>query len=336
MTYNSSAHNIVNKDDVNNAKKEVVMRRKQRFGLLLMLMSVTACAPVVYDATYHKHRTPTHVVVRSTHSQPSRHHEPVYRQIHPIEITLYAGNTYLGVNFQPIQIVIADGEYVKIPIRNKRGRQTIIYAHYHEKSLHFDADRNCRNLHGSSKYKYDKRWNKGRKYTRINAGKDYDLTGLQLRIRNVPTGKRQTTKYESTKVINQKVIILNNSGKKSSKQQVTRVLVKNNGKKPSIHNKQLMIDSHPAKASDYYARDKQMNKAKTLTTKETLVVKAVKKAKRPVIVERISRHRQKKDDLIHKRGKKQSEEIIVKNKSQLIKADHKTGTRNIKSRSTKR
>ena len=323
------------------------MRRKQRFGLFLMLMSVTACAPVVYDATYHKHRTPTHVVVRATHSQPRHHHGPVYQQVHPIEVTLYAGNTYLGFNFQPIQIVIADGEYVAIPIRNKRGRQTIIYAHYHKNSLHFDADRNCRNLHGSSRYKYDKRWDKGHKYTHINAGKDYDLTGLQLRIRNVPTGKRQTRKYESTKVINQNVIILNNNGKKPTKQRVTRVLIKNNNEKLSVQKQQHSIDSRPTKATDYYSHDKQRNKTKSLTTsKKKLVVKAVKKAKRPTIVEKISRHDQSKyhkdvpqktgvkNNVLNKRMKRQKKELIVKNKNRPIEPDRKAGTRNKKSRSS--
>ena len=323
------------------------MRRKQRFGLFLMLMSVTACAPVVYDATYHKHRTPTHVVVRATHSQPRHHHGPVYQQVHPIEVTLYAGNTYLGVNFQPIQIVITDGEYVAIPIRNKRGRQTIIYAHYHKNSLHFDSDRNCRNLNGSSRYKYDKRWDKGHKYAHINAGKDYDLTGLQLRIRNVPTGKRQTRKYESTKVINQNVIILNNNGKKPTKQRVTRVLIKNNNEKLSVQKQQHSIDSRPTKATDYYSHDKQRNKTKSLTTsKKKLVVKAVKKAKRPTIVEKISRHDQSKyhkdvpqktgvkNNVLNKRMKRQKKELIVKNKNRPIEPDRKAGTRNKKSRSS--
>ena len=324
------------------------MRRKQRFGLFLMLMSLTACTPVVYDATHYQHRTPTHVIVRSTHTQPSRHHEPVYHKVQSIEVTLYAGNTYLGVNFQTIKIVIADGEYVEIPIRNKRGRQTKIYAHYHQKSLHFDADRNCRNLYGSSRYKYDKRWDKGHKYTRINAGKDYDLTGLQLRIRNVTTGKRQTKKNELTKVTNQNVIIINNS-KNQTKQTVTRVLKKNSGKDPSVQKQRRSIDSRPTKTRDYYSQDKQKNKAKTLITKKKSVVKAVKKAKRPAIVEKISRQTQSKfvknisqdsavknNGSIHKHKKRQDDEFIVNNKGQSIKAHRKEGTSETKSRAVKR
>jgi hypothetical protein len=309
-----------------------------------MLMSLTACAPVVYDATHYQHRTPTHVIVRSTHTQPSRYHQPVYHQVHPIEVTLYAGNTYLGVSFQPIKIVIADGEYVEIPIRNKRGRQTKIYAHYHQKSLHFDADRNCRSLYGSSKYKYDKRWGKGHKYTRINAGKDYDFNGLQLRIRNVPTGKRQAKKNELPKVIGKKVVVRNNYVKKPIKQQVNRVLVKDNGEKPSIRKQNHSIDRRSTKVSDYYAQDKQRNKVKVLTTKVKSVVKADKKVKRPAIIERINRHEKSKyvrdtsqkpavknNGLIHKREKKQTVEVIVKNKNQSTKADREVEKRNKKS-----
>lgn len=165
------------------------MMRAKRFGLVLMLMSVTACAPVVYEATY---REPAgHASVYSTYSQPSYYYEPVYQRIHSIEVTLYADNTYLGVYFQPIHLVIADGEYVEIPIRNRRGRHRKIYAHYHQNNLHFDADRNCRKIHGSSRYKYDQRWDKGHKYSRINLGNDYDLTGLRLEIRKAPNGRRQ-------------------------------------------------------------------------------------------------------------------------------------------------
>ena len=304
------------------------MRRKQRFGLFLMLMSLTACAPVVYDATHYQHRTPTHVVIRATHSQPSRHHKPVHHQVQPIEVTLYAGNTYLGVSFQPIQIVIADGEYVKIPIRNKRGRKTIIYAHYHKKSLHFDADRNCRNLHGSSRYTYDKRWDKGYKYTHMSAGKDYDLTGMQIRIRNTPAGKR-LVKNEQSKVISKKVIVRNNNGKKPTKQQVNRVLVKDNGEKPSIRKQQRSFDIRSTKAKS--------------------VVKADKKVKRPAIIERINRHEQSKhvintpqkpavknNDLKRKRENKQTVEVVVKSKNQSTKADRKVVNRNIKSQSGKR
>jgi hypothetical protein len=314
-----------------------------------MLMSVTACAPVVYDATHYKHRTTTHVIVRSTHSQPSRHHEPVYHQVPSIEVTLYAGNTYLGVNFQSIQIVIADGEYVGIPIRNKRGRQTIIYAHYHQRNLHFDSDRNCRNLRGSSRYKYDKRWDKGRKYTYINAGKDYDLTGLQIRVRNLPTGKHQTKRNTLTKVVNQKVIVLKNNNKKPVKQQVTKVLLKSTVKQVTVHNQQRSIARRPEKVSNYHAQDKQRSKAKILTTKDRSVAKDVKNVKRPIIVERISRHDQlkhvrnlpqkhasKSDDKIHKRVKKQTGESKEKEKNQSTKADRKADARNMKSRSVKK
>jgi hypothetical protein len=86
-----------------------------------------------------------------------------------------------------MHLTITDGQYVKIPIRDRRGRQSGIYAHYHQNNLHFDADRNCQGKHDSSSFSYDSRWDKGHLYSNINAGKDYDLTGIQLQIRKVPT-----------------------------------------------------------------------------------------------------------------------------------------------------
>ncbi|MBE0574619.1 MAG: hypothetical protein IH613_01855 [Desulfuromonadales bacterium] len=146
------------------------MREMKKIVLFLMLILVTACAPVVHDAVY---RAPTrHTSVR------------VYQQVHPIEVTLYADNSYRGVFFKPIHFIILDGQYVEIPVRDRRGRHSKIYAHYHQNNLHFDADRYCQGIHGSSRFSYDNSWDKGHGYSNINAGKDYNLTGLRLQVRN--------------------------------------------------------------------------------------------------------------------------------------------------------
>ena len=152
------------------------MRRIQKLGLILMLLSVTACAPVVYDANYGTPARDTYVYVNSYYN------ETAYR---PIEVTLYADNRYMGVYFQPMHLVIYDGQYVEIPVRDRRGRDTKIYAHYHQNNLHFDSDRNDHGINGSSRFNYENRWENGYKISNINAGKDYDLSGLQMQIRNV-------------------------------------------------------------------------------------------------------------------------------------------------------
>ena len=148
----------------------------------------------------------------------------------------------------------------------------------------------------------------------MNAGKDYDLTGMQIRIRNTPAGKR-LVKNEQSKVISKKVIVRNNNGKKPTKQQVNRVLVKDNGEKPSIRKQQRSFDIRSTKAKS--------------------VVKADKKVKRPAIIERINRHEQSKhvrntpqkpavknNDLKHKRENKQEKRWRSRYRYQIYGFDH--------------
>jgi len=145
------------------------------FGFLLILMLVTACGPVVYDTTNRGYQVPARNASTQTHYyQKSHHQKSPYQQVHPIEVTLYTDNAYKGVYFQPIQIVIADGEYVEIPVLDRKGRHKTIYAHYDKKVLHFDSSKNFQNIRGSSSYSYDKSWIKGRKYKTVKIGKKYE------------------------------------------------------------------------------------------------------------------------------------------------------------------
>lgn len=162
------------------------MKKPGMPGLVLLLLSLTACAPVVYDATYHDHRhSPRPVVVSNVYAQPTYLYRSSYPAVSSIAVTLYADHTYRGLTFAPLRLVIADGQYVAIPVRDKSGRAANIYAHYHRQVLHFDADKNCRTIHGSTSYRYDSKWGRGHKYANLHAGKDFDLTGLHLEIRTV-------------------------------------------------------------------------------------------------------------------------------------------------------
>lgn len=142
------------------------MKRLKWFGMLLTLCLTTACAPAVYGVAYHNQnpRVVRHVIM-------------------PIEVMMYADNNYRSRHFETVRLVIADGQYVAIPVKDRRGRHTQIYAHYHQRNLHLDMDRNCRGLEGSSQFKYDKSWERGHHYTNIAAGSRYDLKGLRLMVR---------------------------------------------------------------------------------------------------------------------------------------------------------
>lgn len=122
-------------------------------GLLVILLSASACAPVHYQTTYRP--SP----VYATHGNaPSHHVKPshiIHSRYSPIQVTLFAGAAYTGRGFQPIHLVIADGEYLEIPATNRKGRSTRIFAHYSQGNLHFDANRKCQAIHGASRYEYD-------------------------------------------------------------------------------------------------------------------------------------------------------------------------------------
>lgn len=143
------------------------MMKSRCLSFLAILFSVVACAPIRYEASY---RSPaSHVSTHRSHSH-----------ISPIQVTLYSET----VQFAPIQIVVSDGDYVEIPVKNRRGRSSRIFAHYHRGNLHFDSNRKCQKIKGSVGYQYDKRWDRGYKYTHVSVGHDYDFSGLRLLIRN--------------------------------------------------------------------------------------------------------------------------------------------------------
>ena len=169
------------------------MMKSQWLGFLAILFSVTACAPVTYEATYRP--SLGHVSINSTHHQ----REQTQAYLRPIQVTLYSDSTYTGFSFAPIQVVISNGEYVAIPVKNRRGRSSQIFAHYHQGNLHFDTNRKCQKIHGSTGYKYDKRWDKGYKYAHVNAGHDYDFNGLRLMIRSTPQSNGRPKIVSSSK-----------------------------------------------------------------------------------------------------------------------------------------
>jgi hypothetical protein len=181
------------------------MMKSQWLGFLAILFSVTACAPVTYESTY---RPPSgHTYVNNTYNQRGQ----TQAYLRPIQVTLYSDSTSTGFNFAPIHVVISDGEYVAIPVINRRGRSLRIFGHYHQGNLHFDANRKCQKVLGSSGYQYDRRWDKGYKYANVNAGHNYDFTGLRLAIRSVPqSSNSRDTKigdYKPSKNVKGKVVV---------------------------------------------------------------------------------------------------------------------------------
>ena len=251
------------------------MMKAKGFGLVLMLMLVTACTPVVHKTTHYKHRAPVrHVNVQTTHTQVYRSH---------VEVTLYADNSYRGVYFQPIQLVIAAGQYVEIPVKNRRGQHTRIFAHYHEGDLHFDSSRRCKRIPGSKGFKYAKNWDNGHKYGHINAGKDYDLTGLRLKVRSVPADRYRVNRGEPGKVVEKSIKTV----KTKEKRYVENVKPRHESKKvvvkETIRGKDLQLTKNHKKP----AISKQVQVVSTKKNTIDNVVKTDKVTHRPHIVQKL-------------------------------------------------
>ncbi len=314
------------------------MMKAKRFGLVLLLMSVTACAPVVYDAAYYEYRTPaSHVSVQSSYVYTS-HRKATHQVIHPIELTLYADNSYMGLYFHPIHLVIADGDYVEIPVRNRRGRHARIFAHYDQRHLHFDSSRNCERIYGSSGFKYDKRWDKGHKYAHINAGKDYDLTGLRLKVRNAPAGRRLLKMNASEKVITKKVIVQ----KTPVKQHVVNDRARRTTKKVVVHKQERRvfaakavkvkentirkIDRKVVKSTD---RPHLVQKVVTTIKSQRASAKSLRSAvKRPVAVRKPQSKQVKtvvrqKSHIINEAGKIERVEKVERTRRAVVKTQQK-------------
>lgn len=156
----------------------------------LLLFTLAACAPVVYEPLYYRayDPTPAYVVANPVHVQTTTVYHRAAPAVASIAITLYADRSWRGLTFSPLRLVLTDGQYAAIPVRDKKGRPATIYAHYHRQSLHFDADRNCRTIHGAPVYRYDSRWDHGHTYSRLHVGNDFDLNGLRLEIRSLSAG----------------------------------------------------------------------------------------------------------------------------------------------------
>ena len=87
------------------------------------------------------------------------------------------------------------------------------------------SSRNCQRIHGSTGFKADKRWDKGHKYTHISAGKDYGLTGLHMKVRNMPSAKRQLGNVANDRVVVKKTF---------TKQAVKKVQVRPSARKAVV------------------------------------------------------------------------------------------------------
>ena len=265
------------------------MRGFKSFGLILALVAVTACAPVVYDATYH---TPVrHVATRVTYTQPVYRHEVVYRQAQSIEVTLFADNTYLGISFSPLHLTITDGQYVEIPVRDRRGRQARIYAHYHQNNLHFDSGRNCQGINGASRFSADSRWDKGQRYSNLNAGKDYDLTGLQLNIRKVPTESRRVGNNAAVKINNNSSQVRHYGDESSAKRPVVTIAEDHNRRAGAVNSDKRPTGRQNVTVAEKDTKTFRENNAKQLIKqKKTVEIrheKVDRSAKRPAIVDKV-------------------------------------------------
>lgn len=185
-------NSIVVSSNDNIAERKTVMRNTSRFVLFALSIGITACAPVMYEASYYDAYVPaSRVAVSSTFIQTSVHRTDRRSVIQPIEITLYAESNYRGHYFQPVHTVLPDSGYVEIPIKDRRGQHTSFFIHYHQENLHFDSSRNCQGYNSYSVFKHDDRWKHGHKYTHINTDNAYDLTGLSLHVRNVQKERQQ-------------------------------------------------------------------------------------------------------------------------------------------------
>lgn len=173
------------------------MKKTRMLAYGLTLIVLAACAPVHYDAAYYDYYDPVSVGASYNHS--TYHPATTYGSI---EVTLFADHTYLDLNFQPLHLVIHDGDYVQVPLRNKKGKLKYVYAHYHMGDLHFDSSRRCTNISGTSRFKYDKRWDRGHRYEHISAGNDYDLRGYKLNVRKQVAKPNLNTKHKSRHVAN--------------------------------------------------------------------------------------------------------------------------------------
>jgi len=154
------------------------MNKIQSLFLALIVVSLSACAPAYYEAAYYE---PASSIGYNQYAYyPYAGRSSGYGSI---EVTLFSDRTYVGAYFAPVSLVIYDGDFVEVPVRDKHGHNKKLYAHYHRGDLHFDSSRQCASIPGSSRFRYDARWDGGYSYNHISAGNDYDLSGYSLTVR---------------------------------------------------------------------------------------------------------------------------------------------------------
>jgi hypothetical protein len=293
LTDTSPTNTIVLTNDDHNLKREDVMIKSKCLGLLAILFSVTACAPVVYDATYQVHRKPSnHVSVYAAHKKTHKH-RPGHVYISPVEITLYPNAAYKGAYFQSIHIVITDGEYVELPVKNRRGHSSRIFAHYSQKNLHFDANKSCKKIHGSSAFKYDKGWNKGSKYTHVSAGNNYNLTGISLKIRSASNGKHKVSHVAPVNSVKETLATRAKSHKTSVKQIVVNKTIKPLIKGKTTHKKPERVKVYEVKTTHPQSSDRHQGNSKPSevgnNSRDKNTGRSIK-VSRPTIVKEIAKH----------------------------------------------
>ncbi len=280
------------------------------FAFLLVLFSASACAPVVYDSTYQGHIT-TRVHLASHDS----YEQPYYRKHsnRPVQITIYADNSYRGFYFQPIQIVVYDGDYIEIPLKNRRGHLSRIFAHYHQDNLHFDSSKSCQRIPGSSGYRYDASWDNGRKYNQLNAGSNYDLSGLRMKVHSSQQKTRNTAKSVKLQEKRGQVV----KQKSHVKSQARPIVI--NKFKTKKSRKATVINSSHDKPKTVFKNNKQQTIKKTQVTNIYVPENAIgRKAIKPSKVEKIKKVTKRENRRTLKRAdSKHQKQTVIKDKVEI-------------------
>jgi hypothetical protein len=290
------------------------MKKIKWFLLFLVTASLSACAPAYYEASYYDYAEPSgHVAVVSNHSYANYGYRPPSSHYGSIELTLFADRSFLSVNFHPIHLVIHDGDYVEVPIRNKRGALKKVYAHYHRGDLHFDSGRHCDGIHGSSRFRYDKSWERGHRYDHISAGPDYDLRGYGLIVR----------KHVSKKV---KHSVKNDVSHKNVKKHYEYRPQKTESKRRDVAKKVYVSDKNP-KRSHIKASSVNLEPRKRKVTDRKIVIKDRVKLKEPkvkekkVLAKKVKKSVQDKRTIADKRRlpqEKSTTEVVKSKKTKFV------------------
>lgn len=163
--------------------------------MLLALLSLSACAPVIYDGEYRDHRSHSHYArtqIATDYRYSTRHLYP------PIELTIYAEQTYYELSLSPLYYLFYDGDFIEVPIRGRHGHNMHAFAHYSQGELHFDRDRECRRINKAPGFKYDKKWEKGHRYDNAFAGVNKELANINIKIRKASLVDERTRANDTT------------------------------------------------------------------------------------------------------------------------------------------